>query len=698
MLEPPHALASERGRMPPAAVPQARTASGGVRGRGRPRHAGLGERDESVSVMGSPPEAGLVSLAIAGGLFVLGYLLASLVLHGARFDGIDRAALALPGFVVWALVVMLAHIASGGAVLSHRWVTVGAVIAPGLGLAAWRLRSSSPLRAPMRWRLAAIATVVAALAVWGSCVFFTYPLAHNGDTMSHMGWATQLLDGASVPTAMITGAIPNYYPWMYHATVALIADLMPGGRAYSALGPLQLLTVAGMALGLFALGRRVVSTRAGAVATALFGCVSGGFGFLLDRGFELAKASRGRFFGDLLVTRPYNISFDNLPSPQPRDLTFALLPAAILLLIAGIRRDDRKLLIGSGVVIGLLGLTGLEAFVVAGATAILAALLATPHRLRTLANVIVPAVLVYLLWLGPVAYNYVRLGGFVNTTKVGNEALSAADILFSWGVVTPLAALGAWVLVPRSRRRAYRRVPWLLLAASGMLVIVSDLAFRSGLGAFSAAGKPHRYWPLFFLALAPFAGTGFAALRRACARHGRIAGAAASSVILVATLGSPVVAAVAADRGPSSTPVLTQALEGTDGLLNDIAPRPGRACRIAVPRVDDFLVFSYTGYKQVFFAWARLHHNRARVRWRDIYSSVPDDRIRMRANRILTRGVGPPKRWRRIARRYGVDVVVAPVTRLRSPIFRRLPHEVALGPDGRSYVVVYRRPWSDCSA
>src|SRR5207244_8215698 len=94
-----------------------------------------------------------------------------------------------------------------------------------------------------------------ALLAWGSPVGRLLPIDAMGDTPWHMGLASQILNGESTPAATVTGAVPNYYPWMFHAVIALLAQFAPGGRAFHALGPLQLFLAGGSALTLFALGR-----------------------------------------------------------------------------------------------------------------------------------------------------------------------------------------------------------------------------------------------------------------------------------------------------------------------------------------------------------------------------------------------------------------------------------------------------------
>ena len=112
--------------------------------------------------------------------------------------------------------------------------------------------------------------VVAALVLWSYPTLEVFPLHYSPDTRAHMGWAHQLLNGSPTPTAALSGEIPNFYPWLFHAFTALVSLFTPGGNPFDALVPVHFLFVAGVVLGLFALGREF---RSGPVAPICRGIV-----------------------------------------------------------------------------------------------------------------------------------------------------------------------------------------------------------------------------------------------------------------------------------------------------------------------------------------------------------------------------------------------------------------------------------------
>src|SRR2546423_13040091 len=86
----------------------------------------------------TPLTTGFESLAVAALLFGVGYLVADLVTSRTRIDSISKIALAFPGLVAFALVLMFVHIATRGFLLSSRvavWAVVGVAA---IALLAWR--------------------------------------------------------------------------------------------------------------------------------------------------------------------------------------------------------------------------------------------------------------------------------------------------------------------------------------------------------------------------------------------------------------------------------------------------------------------------------------------------------------------------------------------------------------------------------
>ncbi|HEX2235155.1 MAG TPA: hypothetical protein VHK89_02665 [Actinomycetota bacterium] len=620
--------------------------------------------------------AGLQAIALAALLLAFGRLVAGAVAGRRDLDEPALWGLGVAGLTLYSLALMAAHMASGGRVLSNAWLTRGSTGAVFVALALVALRDRARAgRPPDRRALAAAAAVAAAAAlVWGLPVGRVLPLPPGGDVILHAGWSSQLINGEPTPSAFITGDVPNFYPWLFHALLALIARLTPGGRALHAMGPLQLVLSSGVALCLFALGRALTRSTLGGAAAALLCALTGGLGFVMLRGVDIVLEPRTdalRYLGDLLYKRSYNASFYNLAPPFPRDLAFALLLSFLLLLVIGLRAGRTRVLVGAGIALGMAGLTGAEAFF-AGAGVAAAAALWRPAggRARALAALMAPALGLYALWAVPQLAAYLSLGGYRNLTAVGPVTLPPIGVLGGWGITTPLAALGLlWV-----RRALSDPGSRVLVAATSVtlgLVIASTVVPELFGEAFLSLGRAHRYWPLLHLCVALFAALGATALVARAARAGRGWAVAAGLALVALAVPSPVVASLALGPDGPGKGVLLGAVRGEPrSLLNLISPEPGGDCVVAAPVGIDAPIFTYTGYRMVMYTWGTEDPgNRARIRWQDIYERIVPEQERLRDNRLLVRGTASPALWRTTARRYGVDIVVVPEADAARPVF-----------------------------
>jgi hypothetical protein len=625
----------------------------------------------------TPAIAGVEAMLVAGAILLFGYLLADAVLPRRGIHLALRWGLAVPAVAAYILLLMLAHILTGGRVLSNAWLTRGLTMAAAaaLAIAKFRRRDGRAERgdAYAIVMLAAASIVLIALVMWSGKVFRLLPLSQAGDIPWHMGMATELLNGETTPAASVTGTIPNYYPWLYQAMIAFLARFTPGGRAYHALAPLQLLHVAGAALALFALGREITGKWMGGVSTAFFGSIAGAFGRQYPGGATL---------------RPYNVAFFNQPPPFPRDIGLLLLFAFLALLVAGLTRKNTRILVSAGIALGLAGLAGAESFFVGmGVAAVTAVLSPGLGRLRTAVSLIVPALAVYAIWLVPLVVGYLRLGGFVNITIRGPVNLTPAEILAAWGISVVLGAFGFIRWLPRARDDPGARVALVLVAVAVGVLLLSVLIPR-GLGeSFLALGRRHRYWPLLHLGVAIYAGLGASELIELAARWHRVV-ALGLGFILVA-LAVPSSVRPAFGRVDPSGGALGPAVRGDpDSLQMALAPGPGWRCVAAVPAPLDTEVFSYTGYRLVLYHWSRYTENLARIRWMDIYDHIPGDAERLAENKLIVTGTTDPASWRMLVRKYGVDVVVAPAQRAGAAPFEGSPSEWATR-GTRQYLVVW---------
>lgn len=630
------------------------------------------------------------SVVIGAALLALGFLVADATVGGRGLDAVTRWALAFPGVVAYSLLLMLAHIASRGHVFSSPWVVRGVTLATGALLAGLKIARRPPrTRSSSAAILGAAAMVALGLLVWATPVARVAPLEIPGsDTGWHMGWTGQLLNGEATPSSIITGGVPNYYPWMFHALAALVANLTPGGRAFHALGPLQVLQVAGALLALFALGSFLGRSWQSGAATALFGGIAAGLAFAvirsIDQVIETPRSGGPR--------GTYNVVFNNLAPPLPRDLGYALFAAFLVLVVVGTARRDMILLVAAGATLGLIGLTAAEFFFVGLAVGALVVPFMKGGRSRWLlaASVVLPALGIYTLWLIPLLASYRHLGGFVNTTAVRAITLSPTAILMSWGLSTPFAVIGAVRWIPRIRRDQAARVALgLLLLSGGLLAAAAASQPLLGEG-FLILGRASRYWPLLHLAVAVYAGLGAGALLLHLGKNHRTgAAAAAISIVLVAVLLPWDVSWDYPGRRVSSE-VLANAVLGRESNLLTAVARPGRGrCVVATPSLQ-FTTFAYTGYRMVALEGSPTHRgNFARIRWRDIYHRIPSDEERLGDLGRLTDGSLSRGSFRAIVAKYGVNLLVIPRSRMLSPAYDDYPD---LGPASSRYAVLLVSP------
>jgi hypothetical protein len=604
---------------------------------------------------------GVDALAVAAGFMTFGYLLVDAVVGRRSLGRIERWALAFPALLAFSFLLMLAHIATGGNVFSRPWIVRGVTSAVAAGLVTLKLVHRADRRPGDRASaIAALSLVAVGVVVWGNPVFRILPLYPVADINWHMGWTSQLLVGHTTPTSPLAGAVPNYYPWLYHAFLAFLTVFTPGGRAYLALGPAQFLQVSGAILALFAFGSLVGRTWKAGAGVAILGALTGGFGFLIARRFDVVMSPRGptalAYGGDLLFVRSYNPSFSNITPPFPRDVALTLLPAFLFLAALGLERRSRTAMVAAGVVLGLIGLTGGEAFFVAMGVAIALVIIPCGLRRRQVAvGLLVPAVVVYATWLVPLLVTYVRLGGFVNTTVVGPVTLPPWALFVSLGLILPLSVWGGAREAPRAARDGPSRVLLALLVVAGVFVFGSSLVPALLGKGFDTLGRRHRYWPLFVLAVAIYAGLGASDLVDRARRASRSAAVAAVAFLLLFTLPSPAIASLALIRNVPDSPRLTSALEGGGPNLLTVAAQAGRApCVVSIDR-GGFRIFAYAGYQSVVVDVGEREENLARVRWKNIDRYQPSDAQRLADSTILTTGSGTAAEWLEVAHKYGVN-------------------------------------------
>jgi hypothetical protein len=628
--------------------------------------------------------SGLQALLVAASFLFVGYLVAA-ALTGRKVDGITKLGLALPGVVLLALTAQGIHIVSGGRLFASSLATRAFVICVVIALlVVWIARRPAGSPPERRLIFVALGLALLAVAIWGYPLFRDLPLDTGGDSALHAGYAAQLMNGEPLPSGPITGSIPNFYPWMSHGVIAMLAHFMPGGRSYHAAPALQVLQVAGLVLSLVALGvqlaaGRLERTSIGA-ATALMCGICGGIGFLALQGIDVIPnphVDTELYLGDLLQRRSYNFSFFSMVPMYPRDIAAALLVAFLVALVFGLRHNHTRSLVTAGIILGLAGLTGAEAFFVGTGVLIVLLLVPTGVSRRRLSTPLLIALAMFSLWLVPQLIGYLDLGGYVNLTIVDPVVLSPVGVLGGWGITTPLAIYGVSRVAGRLRGDVGTRVLLVLVAVGTAAVIFLPLLPVLLGEAFESLGRAHRYWPLLHLGIALLAAVGLADILARIFARSRSLAMGLGILVAAAAVTSPIVASVAYARDQKPGKFVAPAVRGESGtLLNLIAPETGKRCNVAVPLSIEVATWSYTGYRLVHFAWPFRRENLARIRWRDIYERIPGDYERSVANMTLLSGRDTAQ-WQRTADRFDVDIVVTDPAYAEGPSLGRFESAIA---------------------
>jgi hypothetical protein len=192
---------------------------------------------------------------------------------------------------------------------------------------------------------------------------------------------------------------------------------------------------------------------------------------------------------------------------------------------------------------------------------------------------------------------------------------------------------------------------------------VSALIVRLGGPGFTTLGRAHRYWPLVHLGVALWAAVGLTSLWERWASRRTVA-VGGSLLVAAFALPSPVLASIALPHELPPPWLLRASLEGdASSPLNLLAPSTGQRCTVAVPPEIAPSAYAYSGYRFVSFPYSRDDPTRARIRWADVFEEITPLEQRLQDNRILLRGPLSSERWRRVARIYGVDKLLIPLSR-----------------------------------
>jgi hypothetical protein len=510
------------------------------------------------------------------------------------------------------------------------------------GTRAWRTAPG------VRWPVVGVAAVAFAVSVvplvWGPSA-----VAPITDMQWHEGWIRQLVGGLPEPSG-VYAHVPNSYPWLYHALAAWL-ELLPGGMV-EVYWALQVFAVGSLALGTWLLARELGLRERPATWAVGFASLAGGVGWIwVHEPVAGVSSSRyGLVHGDFLVGPAVTPALANMPAILPRDLALALFPLTVwfaLRAVAGRRMRD---VVAAGGLAGCLLLIGPVAAVVA---VLVCGPVALRRRipLRQAAAAVAVAGVVVAPWLGRVALNYLRLGGFSSSGQP-LPSVTASQALVAMGVVLPIGLLGVvWML--RTRPAGIdlgALVP--LVAVPAVLCLLAGLLPGHSLAGVAPVVKLQRYLPYFVLALAVPAGWAADAALARMSRRGAIvlaaalvAAAAASTVLTSIGLagdfrsaeqrglhcqgGAPMRAGdvVAVAGMPRQATLLDQSVFRSTGawLFHWVPPT-----RLTMRKVDDVILLQ--------------------LRYRDVFSTIKGQGERAAETREIARGRVPA----------GIDWVMLP--------------------------------------
>lgn len=149
-------------------------------------------------------------MTIGALLLWFGYGIAGVLLPRSMRKRSLQWGLAFPSVVAFACILMIVHMLTGGALFASRIMTqaaTGGSAALTLGVLLVR-RSGGRTQADVT-ALLPLALVLASWILWAKPLLSMIPVGHVGDQMLHMGWAGQLMNGATTPTSGLQGDIPN---------------------------------------------------------------------------------------------------------------------------------------------------------------------------------------------------------------------------------------------------------------------------------------------------------------------------------------------------------------------------------------------------------------------------------------------------------------------------------------------------------
>lgn len=566
----------------------------------------------------TPGELALVALQLVLTVAV-GWSLAELVV-GRFFPDVDfwfpeRALLAVAGAAAFGVAAMIAHIATGGAVLGGPYVVP--LLAAVVIVTAWRKRAPAPIG--FAWKPWAAALVLL-LGLFVIPMLTAGSGVREGDAPWHMGWTHEVLDGQPLPDGPAPEFARNAYPWGWHGILATTVRLVPGSTPFHAHESLHILLVLSLPLASACLARRI-RPRSGWAAA---GCAAliGGFGWVTAQGTDfVATPTEARYGADMVVASPNSV-YALFPPALPREMGLVLLGCAGMLMLYALRQDRPALWYASGIVTGCAGLVSFPILIPAVMWAIVTAVVARSARVASWLRIVVPAFALFALWAVPLAFWYLTEGGFVDIVPVLGVEWPLLTAVAAWGLLGPLAVAGVVVVARGTSPETKAMLGFGLASLASIALALARREFDWDLQGNQTLLHQGRMWPVAHLLGAAFAGIALTFLFEWIARRTRRGAIAAVASILV--LGSfslllavPGLVELIEERDKGFVYAHEDLIEGSFVRSAASQLSPGDI----VTAEDNglaFKLFEFSGASLGEYDDPRLEGNEARIRYRDL--------------------------------------------------------------------------------
>jgi len=655
-------------------------------------------------------------------IVLTGYLTASLNFRGVRSSNIEKLALGLVLFMELPLLTFLLNLILMGQVLSNpayvRVLFIAFVLTSVFSIFWKDIRllvysRGMECRAHLRtWRstldlyklidgydigLVILIGTALALAFFPELVGAIFILGRGGGDYSlHIGWANQLIIGKTLPYNCYSDA-PNYYPWLFHATLSFFAQLflINAMEAYSILD-FSLIMALPLSIYIFASYVTKGNKKIGLIS-AYFATLSGGFDW-----FELLGISPPR--PDVVTPSPLfqlmqlNSSVMNIAPTYPREVAIPVIAVFLYLLCRAFKEGGKIFYFNAGILMGFMALLHVNGFMLSISVTIVLAMFLSIRKLRkdlygVLITILISISLASLFYF-PFVLNYLEFGGLVSTTLMKPRFYSLYELFYAFGFVSVYSLFGIAVLL---RRRDLKEMPWqVLLIALGVAIGFSSLGvLEENFELFGAVGpvfRAHRFYLILPVFLAVFSATGFEKTLSICRtrRNRKVALGLIIVVTILLGLYSPVKWSLyIKDTYHKVSPGYFDentifSLTKRNISCNDV---------VFAPPAISKLIWALTGVDVV---WVSRP-----IPWRNINQSIFSQEERTEDTNRIYKGPFDPEQFENTLKKYGVTFYIATKGQVQHltnmPTLRLIGSGWMETPEGRVYYYLYKHEVSGLS-